>query len=131
MKKRAMYFLMLCALATVSSAFAATIPSTTNSEIYSDTAQIKKEQFRREYKDKVDELEKHIEVTRLEIKKKKKESQVQLNKKLDDLEESRKSLAAKLQTSEEKSAENWDKFAKEVREEYDETESKVRNFFKK
>lgn len=96
-----------------------------------DSSQLKKEQFVKEYKAKLSILETKITETRERIKKEKKEVQERLNKELDGLEESRKDISARLGGSEVTSQSNWRKFETEIREEYDETESKVRNFFNK
>jgi len=96
-----------------------------------DTTLVKREQFKKEYKEKLSILEGQIAQTRGRIKSEKKETQEKWNKDLDLLEETRKGISAKLENSEEKTNSEWLKFIVEIREEYDETESKVRNFFKK
>jgi len=96
-----------------------------------DSTQVKREQFKKEYKEKLFILEGQIAQTRERVKSEKKETREKRNKELDELEESRKGISAKLENSEEKTHSEWQKFAAEIREDYDETESKVRNFFKK
>jgi hypothetical protein len=96
-----------------------------------DSIQQKKSLFRKEYKEKLDLLESSILETRKEIAKKKSSQQAQWNKELDALDESRKNMLGKVEASENEVGANWDLLADEVREEYDETESKVRNFFKR
>lgn len=96
-----------------------------------DTSQLKKEQFKKEYKAKLSILEAKIAETRERIKKEKQEAQEKMNKELDSLEESKKGISSRLEESGTKSQSDWEKFETEIREEYDETESKVRNFFKR
>jgi len=98
---------------------------------YNDSTQVKREQFRKEYKEKLIILESQILQTRERIKNEKKETREKWNKELDELEGVRKDLSTKLENQEEMNPSEWQKFTVEVREEYDETESKVRNFFKK
>lgn len=98
---------------------------------YEDTTKVKREQFRKEYQEKLYQLEGKIAETRDRIKKEKKSLQENLNKELDSLEDSRKSIASKLEDQEVKSSAEWEKLEADIREEYDETESKVRNFFKR
>lgn len=95
-----------------------------------DSIQQKKVLFRKEYKERLDLLEGKIAETRAQIKTQKPSLQAQLDKDLNMLDQSRKNLLAKLESLETEEDGNWERFAQEVREEYDETESKLRNFFK-
>jgi len=97
----------------------------------SDSTQVKKEQFKKEYRGKIGFLESLIAQTRERIKTEKKDAREKHDKELDGLEEAKNNLSTKLDSSQEGTQADWQKFTDEIREEYDETESKVRNFFKK
>lgn len=96
-----------------------------------DTADVKRAEFKREWKAKLAQLQLAIEEKKVQVQKGKKESREKLLKELDQLEDSRKELELELEDAPSKNQQEWDKFKVELQANYDETESRVRNFFKK
>jgi len=111
--------------------FASTEAFCTETIPNNDSTQVKREQFKKEYKEKLLILEGQITQTRELIKTEKKETREKWNKELNELEEARKGISVKLESNEERTQSEWQKFTIEIREEYDETESRVRNLLKK